>query len=154
VGGTTGVACVIGAFAVWRHGISPGMLRSAELAGIYGCVLQVIFGLLTLSAVAPMSMSEERQRGSLDVLAATPLSTRTIVLGKWWGTFRMVPLLAIGPGLVVLALATAHTPPPGPGTVINRELSLAYRLFAAALVVATILAHGALLTSIGLALAT
>ena len=52
------------------------------IAGIFGYMLQVIFGLLMLSAVAPMSMSEERQRGSLDVLAATPLSTRTIVLGN------------------------------------------------------------------------
>jgi len=102
-----------------------------------------------------MSMSEEHQRGSLDILAATPLSTRTIVLGKWCGTFRMVPLLAIGPGLLALALATAREvppPPPGPG-VGPWELSLGYRLFAAALLVATILAHGAATTSVGLALA-
>ena len=74
-------------------------------------MLQVIFGLLMLSAVAPMSMSEERQRGSLDLLAATTLSTPTIVLGKWLGTLRLVPLLAIGPGLVGFALATAYKAP-------------------------------------------
>jgi len=156
VGGTTGIACVVGAFAEWRHGFSPRMMPApAVMAGIFGCVLQVVFGLLMLSAVAPMSMSEEHQRGSLDILAATPLSTRTIVLGKWCGTFRMVPLLAIGPGLLALALATAREvppPPPGPG-VGPWELSLGYRLFAAALLVATILAHGAATTSVGLALA-
>jgi len=155
VGGTTGIACVVGAFAAWRHGVSPRMVPTpALMAGIYGCMLQVLFGLLMLSAVAPMSMSEERQRGSLDVLAATPLSTRTIVMGKWWGTFRLVPLLAIGPGLMALALATARTGrspwPPGGGPP---QLSLAYRLFGVALLVATILAHGAATTSVGLALA-
>ncbi|MFI5459085.1 MAG: ABC transporter permease subunit [Isosphaerales bacterium] len=160
VGGTTGIACVVGAFAVWRHGLPrPPMFPGAALiAGIFGYVIQVIFGLLMLSAVAPMSMSEERQRGSLDVLAATPLSTRTIVVGKWWGTFRLVPLLAIGPGLMALALATARPPlppalPPGIVAYVPKELSRGYRLFGVALVVATILAHGAATTSVGLALA-
>jgi len=156
VGGSTDIACVVGAFAAWRHGISPRMFAgSAVIAGIFGYVLQVSFGLLILSAVAPMSMSEERQRGSLDVLAATPLSTRTIVLGKWWGTFRLVPLLAIGPGLMAVALATAHDVQPTPPTPwgLPREPSLGYRLFGAALLVATILAHGAATTSVGLALA-
>ena len=49
--------------------------------------------------------AEERVRGSLDVLLATPLSTRSIVWGKWWGTFRAVPLLAICPGAVAAVLA-------------------------------------------------
>jgi len=158
VGGTTGIACVFGAFAEWRHGFTPRMAPgSAVIAGIFGCMLQVIFGLVMLSAVAPMSMSEEHQRGSLDVLAATPLSTRTIVLGKWWGTFRMVPLLVIGPGLMALALATAHEVPSplraGPGPAPDQKLTLGYRLVGAAVLVATILAHGAATTSVGLALA-
>jgi len=158
VGGTTGIACVVGAVAEWRHGFTPRMSAgSAVIAGMFGYVLQVILGLLMLCAVAPMSMSEEHQRGSLDVLAATPVSTRTIVLGKWWGTFRMVPLLAIGPGLMALALATAHEvpspAPAGPGPGVNQKLTLGYRLFGAAVLVATILAHGAATTSVGLALA-
>jgi len=160
VGGATGIACVVGAFAEWKYGVSPQMLPgSAVITGIIGYVLQVIFGLLMLSAVAPTSMTEEHQRGSLDVLAATPLSARTIVLGKWWGTFRLVPLLLIGPGLMALACATAQeppSPPVPPGAVrfpIMDVMSLGYRLFAAALVVATILAHGAAATSVGLALA-
>ena len=64
-----------------------------------------------LAAVAPTSMAEERQRGSLDLLAATTLSTPTIVLGKWLGTLRHVALLAIGPGLLGLALAMADKVP-------------------------------------------
>ena len=38
-------------------------------------------------------------RGSLDLLMSTPLSTRTIVLGKWWAVFRVVPVLAVIPAL-------------------------------------------------------
>ena len=127
------------------------------MAGVYGYLLQVLFGLLMLSAVTPMAISEERQRGSLDVLAATPLSTRTIVLGKWWGTFRLVPLLVIVPGLMTLAFATAHLVPrprpPGTALVPGQEVRFGSRLYCAALVVATILAHGAFITSVGLALA-
>ncbi|MFI5459084.1 MAG: ABC transporter permease [Isosphaerales bacterium] len=155
LGGTTGIACVVGAVTIWVNGVEPLRSNPAMYTGIIGCVVQVLFGLLMLSAVAPMSMSEERQRGSLDVLAATPLSTRTIVLGKWWSTFRLVPLLAISPGLMTLALATAHKAPPPPWAIpwLNQELSLGYRLSGAVLLVATILAHGAAMTSVGLAAA-
>ncbi len=120
-----------------------------KYAGVYSYIIQIMFGLLMLSAIAPMSLSEERQRGSLDVLLATPLSTRTIVLGKWLGTFRLVPWLVLGPGLVALALAT------GPRSGMSESgLSLLERLHGWAVVVATILAHGAAITSIGLLLAT
>jgi ABC-type transport system involved in multi-copper enzyme maturation permease subunit len=64
--------------------------------------LQVSIGMLLLSVTASTSLSEERTRGSLDVLMATALSTRQIVLGKWLGTFRHVPSLAVLPVLVVL----------------------------------------------------
>jgi ABC-type transport system involved in multi-copper enzyme maturation permease subunit len=158
LGGSTSVACVIGAVSVWRYGtFAFGPPGPAQMAGIMGYVLQVILGLLMLSALAPMSMSEERQRGSLDVLAVTPLSTAAIVLGKWWGTFRLVPVLAIGSGLMAFALATARriTPTRPPGFAgWGLEIGLGYRLCGAFLLVATILAHGALITSIGLALGT
>ena len=58
-----------------------------------GLGLYVALGLLLLSATAPTVLAEERVRGSLDVLMATPLATRAIVLAKWWGTFRKVLLL-------------------------------------------------------------
>src|SRR5262249_61024307 len=105
---TTGIGCVAGAIDVWVHGIEYGTVTTWMVVGCFSYFLQVTFGLLVLSAVAPLSMAEERQRGSLDVVVATPLSTRAIVLGKWWGTFRLVPLLALGPGLMTLALATAR----------------------------------------------
>jgi ABC-type transport system involved in multi-copper enzyme maturation permease subunit len=156
VGGSTGLACIIGAVGVWRKGvIAFAPAGPAQMAGIAGYLLQGILGLLMLSAVAPLSLSEERQRGSLDVLSATPLSTWSIVLAKWWGTFRIVPVLALAPGLMGLALATARRPAPPPAWVEQTQpIGLGYRLCGAALLVATMLAHGAALTSIGLALAT
>jgi ABC-type transport system involved in multi-copper enzyme maturation permease subunit len=64
--------------------------------------LQVSIGMLLLSVTAATSLSEERVRGSLDVLMATALSTHQIVLGKWLGTFRRVPSLAALPVIVVV----------------------------------------------------
>jgi ABC-type Na+ efflux pump permease subunit len=92
---------------------------------------------LLLSVSAATALAEERVRGNLDILLTTPLSTRSIVWGKWWGTFRAVPLLAIGPGAVAAALA--------------RESG---RWEGAVLFVGLFLAYGAAVTSLGLALAT
>ncbi len=160
VGGSTSVCCGVPAYAAWKHGVARLTIPSAALiAGIFGAIVQVFVGLLMISAVAPMSMSEEQERGSFDLLAVTPLSARTIVLGKWWGTFRMVLWLAIGPGIMAFVFATAKEPaplaaPPGaPAVFFPPPISLPYRLIAATLLVATILAHGAAMTSIGLALA-
>jgi ABC-type transport system involved in multi-copper enzyme maturation permease subunit len=148
--GTATLTCIIASFALWREGVEPNGGSVMKYAGVYSYVLLVPFGLLMLSAVAPMSLSEERQRGSLDVLMTTTLSTRTIVMGKWLGTFRLVPWLVIGPGLVTLALATGpHSPQPD-----TDHLTLLERVYGSGLMVATILAHGAAITSVGLFLAT
>ncbi len=111
IGGLTGIACLVGAVLIWVHGLDDFRNATGFIAGTFGYMIQLIFGLLMLSAVAPTSMAEERQRGSLDLLATTTLSTRSIVLGKWLGTLRFVPLLALGPGLLGLAMATAHKTP-------------------------------------------
>jgi ABC-type transport system involved in multi-copper enzyme maturation permease subunit len=158
LGLTTFLACVLGAVSVWAGGIKSGRPQVGVGIGVFGSMLQVVFGLLMLSAVAPMSMSEERQRGSLDILATTILSSRAIVFGKWLGTYRLVPLLTIGPGLLALALATAHKDPPkvipGLSPIYFTEVSLNERILGVVLFVATILVHGALIGSVGLALAT
>lgn len=130
--------------------------HQAGYVGSFGSIVQVGLGLLVLSALAPMAMSEERQRGSLDLLAATSLSTRDIVFGKWLGTFRPVFLLMIGPGLVALAMATAPQAYwIGTGLPLDQYefLSRGELIYGAALLIATIAVHGALLTSLGLALA-
>jgi hypothetical protein len=65
------------------------------------------------------------------------LSTLSIVWGKWWGAYRTVPLLTILPGLVAAALAFESGRWVGPP-----------------LVVGLMLAYGAAISSLGLALAT
>jgi ABC-type transport system involved in multi-copper enzyme maturation permease subunit len=155
-GGTT-FACCVGAYWAWRNGYTPfAPPPTAIAAGVFANMIAVFFGLLMFSVVAPTALSEERQRGSLDVLVATPLSTTAILLAKWWGTFRLVPFLAIGPGLFALAIATARVVRrPATGIIPNvTDLSLGARLAAAALAAAVILAQGAALVSLGLALAT
>ncbi|OJW21700.1 MAG: hypothetical protein BGO49_10135 [Planctomycetales bacterium 71-10] len=91
-------------------------------------------GLLLLSARAATSLSEERARGSLDVLMSTPMTTPEILAGKWWGTFRLVPSLIFLPALLAY-LSTLMT-----------DGWLVYLL-----TVGYLLACGAALTGLGLA---
>jgi ABC-type transport system involved in multi-copper enzyme maturation permease subunit len=155
--GSSGVLCVIGAVAFWYHGVDLAPGSYWEIAGVFAFVLHICFGLLMLAATAPTSMAEERQRGSLDILATTTLSTTEIVLGKWLGTFRLVFLMTIGPGLITLAMATAQSTAGGAaGMPIEyyKILTPGARIFGAVMITATILAHGALITSLGVAMAT
>jgi hypothetical protein len=99
--------------------------------------MQVSAGMLLLSISAATALAEERVRGSLDVLLTTPLPTRAVVWGKWWGTFRAVPMLAVPPGVALAAVAWHHGHWPGVW-----------------LTVGLVVAYGAALTSLGLALAT
>ncbi len=171
MGGLTGAACAVGAVSALIEGLDEraagwpielivGVVRVwpvGLIVGVGGAILQLIFGLLMLAAAAPTSMAEERQRGSLDLLAATTLSTPAIVVGKWLGALRQVAPVAIGPGLLGFALALAvkapQTIPLWYRARYYEELSDGALLFGACLVIATILAHGALIASTGLALA-
>ena len=100
--------------------------------------LQVSVGMLFLSVTAATSLSEERARGSLDVLMSTTLSTREIVLGKWLGTYRLVPALAILPLIVILC-----SDPSKSGYVPTVLLTVIF-----------VFACGAAITGLGLAMAT
>ena len=146
--GTTGALCIVGAVAFWNNGVEMGPRNATwEIAGVFAYVLHPIFGLLTLAAIAPTSMAEERQRGSLDILAVTTLTTREIVIGKWLGTFRLVALMAICPGLMALAMGTAGsnaTLSPGPGLSPDfyRRITVIGRCYGVGVVIATIIAHG------------
>ena len=126
-----------GGFSLYSIGLMIDGQRWGRELGMVVNALQVAGGLLMLSVSAATSLAEERQRGSLDVLMATPLPTRSIVWGKWWGTFRSVPRLLILPSLLTFAMSlhTGH-------------------LWGVALMAALILAYGAAITSLGLALAT
>ena len=115
---------------------SMGMMGMGPMLGfVHG--FTITFGMLLLSVSSSTSMAEERARGSLDILLSTPLPTSQIVWGKWWGAFRGVFGVAALPTLVCLILAARTLRPIEP-----------------LLTVALILSWGALITSIGLALAT
>ena len=112
----------------------PGGASGALVNGF-----QVAVGLLLLSVTAATSLSEERVRGSLDLLLSTPLSTRQIVMGKWLGAFRMVPLLAIMPALVIAAKTFAT----------NSD-----RWWLCPMMIGFVFSAGAAITGLGLAMAT
>jgi hypothetical protein len=109
-------------------------------ATVWPCIFMgesIAFGLLILSITAPSALTEERARGSLDVLMATPLSTLSIYWGKWWGSFRGAVLIVTPPALAAIALGIRT------GDFICPALE-----------VGIVLAYAATYTSLGLALAT
>jgi hypothetical protein len=100
---------------------------------------------------------EGDNRKELDVLLTTPLSARTIVLGKWWGAFRPVPLIALLPTLaaVVLAFGAPAQPSVPPGIPPRPfDLSPWERLLAPAVVLSQVLIYSAAFVSLALFLAT
>jgi ABC-type transport system involved in multi-copper enzyme maturation permease subunit len=103
----------------------------------YVNAFQAVMGLAFLLVSATTALVEERARGSLDILLATPLSTRRIVLTKWWSVFRQLPLLLPLPTLVAATLVWEKGNWPICGLLV---------LF--------FVATGAAWTSIGLALST
>jgi ABC-type transport system involved in multi-copper enzyme maturation permease subunit len=126
------LALLFSALAAWSAVIGSG--RTALPPWVNA--LQVPLGLLLLSVTSVTSLAEERVRGTLDLLLTTPLPSRAIVFGKWWGAYRSAVPLAVLPGLVTAAVA-------GP-----------VRWAGVPLVVGLVLAYGAAATSLGLALST
>ena len=110
----------------------------ANMAAPWVNGVQVSVGLLILSVTAAVSLAEERARGSLDLLMTTMLSTRQIVVGKWLGTYRAVPLFAILPAVVSFGLA--YDQPERWSDVL--------------VLIVYIFCSGAAITSLGLAMAT
>jgi ABC-type transport system involved in multi-copper enzyme maturation permease subunit len=111
-------------------GIAPGI-----------CAFIVSIGLLMVSVTSATSLAEERAHGSLDLLMTTPLSSEAILVGKWRGAFCAVQRLTALPG--VLAFASAFLGGHGLASIPF-----------ATLILLLVIAYGAVITSVGLALAT
>ena len=124
--------------ADWSGGVRPSG-PGREFGSLFNG-FQATIGLLLVAASAGTVLSEERVRGSLDVLLATPLPTPSIVWGKWWGSFRRVPWLAFWPTLVAFAMMPSHPS--------FRQMAMV------CLIPWMILVQGAVLAGMGLALAT
>ena len=103
--------------------------------------LLTTLGLLLISTSTASVLAEERSRGSLDILISTPLTTRAILTAKWRGAFRRVPGLTFWP--IVLAGRFAFE-----SRLEFVSVAILY------LVPILIVAQGAALVSLGLALAT
>jgi ABC-type transport system involved in multi-copper enzyme maturation permease subunit len=134
VASTLASVYVLGGYYLWTE---PSNYRGIHAVAAQVNAWQVAIGLLLLSVSAATTLAEERDRGSLEVIMTTPLTTREIVWGKWWGTFAMVPRLAILPIWVAS----------GAAMVTNGGVGLI-------LMIGLILAFAAAITSFGLALAT
>jgi ABC-type transport system involved in multi-copper enzyme maturation permease subunit len=115
----------------WMGGMNRGFLSAHVVA------FQVVIGLPLLLLSASTSLVEERARGSLDVLLATPVTTRSIVLAKWRGAFRDLPRILLLPALVAGILAWQNETWP----------SLAW-------LVLSVMSAAVFWTSVGLALST
>ena len=126
-------AVFFSALSVWESAT-----KAPRLTGWVGLFngFQAAVGLLLLSATVPAALAEDRARGSLELLLSTPIPTRSIVLSKWCAYYRAVPTIAFLPALVAFAHDGA------------RE-----RWIGAVLVAARMLAQGAAVTSLGIALA-
>lgn len=149
-----GLAALGTGFVMWATG------ASADLSQYFGSVMTfgVCFGLLLVSLSAPSSLAEERQRGGLDVLMASPLPTGAIVAGNWWGAYRAVLGLAAfsfvgaiavavhGPPSIRAIMAFPGAPPP--------PISLLDRVAVASIPPLVVLGQGAVVVSFGLLLAT
>ncbi len=98
---------------------------------------QVAVGLLLMSVNAATSLAEERVRGSLDILLSTPLSTFSILVGKWWGAFRLAPHVILWPAILGGILLWDHG-----------------SWFGYFLLIGLMLAYCMVIASLGLALAT
>jgi ABC-type transport system involved in multi-copper enzyme maturation permease subunit len=127
------------AYAMLSTLFAVGAFFGREIApGVNG--FQIAIGLLLACVGAATALSEERAQGGLDVVLATPIDSRTIVMGKWWGAFRIVPRLAILPALLTLSIGLARETWP---------VTLGFT----ALAVGMVLAYGASITGLGLLIA-
>jgi ABC-type transport system involved in multi-copper enzyme maturation permease subunit len=123
-----------------------------------GLWFQLVIGLLILSATAPTLLAEERVCGSLDVLLATTISTRSIIVGKWWGAYSKVFVLAILP--LYTATFLAGTTPDIPNYTVDRvglpifPLTIWDRILVVTCCLADFLMSCALIVSLGLLIAT
>ena len=126
-----GLPLVLGNLGVEPLRIDVGF--TAVASGLLGAI-----GFLLMGATSATAMAEERSRGSLDILLATPLSTPSIVWGKWRGTFRLTRLVMAWPIALGYSLMIRVTP--------QAELGYFYVMAAYGL------AWSAFVTSLGLAM--
>ncbi len=122
--GLIGAGGLFGAIELWARG--AGGFRPAMDHGIVASVFLIWIGYLLLSAQAAASLSGGATAAAVAPDPAAAIPGRRLFARRWWEAYRSVLLLAIGPALLALALATASrpilvvtrvTPTPGGGSV-------------------------------------
>ncbi len=103
--GLIGIGSLIGGIGVWVQGTSH-VMPTADLQ-IWAHIESVAVGFALLAALAASSMSPAATSPAAAPVSAAAISDRKSFAIRWWEAFRLVLLLAIGPALVALALATA-----------------------------------------------
>jgi ABC-type transport system involved in multi-copper enzyme maturation permease subunit len=136
------VVAIGGAALALYEWLTVGRFQLLEAPTVLNSLLPAV-GLLLATVAAVTAMAEERVRGSLDVLLSTPLLTRAIVWAKWRTAFRPIPRLLLLPAFLGGLAAWSGT-----------GLSLVQSWACLGLLIGLLLASGAFLTSLGLALAT
>jgi hypothetical protein len=175
--GLIGAGSTVGAIAIRFEGILPHETDTATIVGVLAYSLVLAIGLALVVVVSATSLSAGRPQVAGSLEAASARTVPRFLRDRGWKSFRLVLLLAIGPAVLALDLATTHKfiPPvakvtkspagtqvvtweqPDPATAnVERlgEVRLAHRLASVAVLIATILAHGAAAVSLGLALGT
>jgi ABC-type transport system involved in multi-copper enzyme maturation permease subunit len=138
----SGLFCALASYTLWNNG------SSGEFCALI-VAFSVSVGMLLVAVRVPSALVEERVRGSLDILMSTPMTTRAIVEGKWWGAFRSSAALAILPGIVVTFALICYIPSVTPPNYLRIEMFLV-----PGLMVLWIVSYATFLTTLGLALAT
>jgi len=148
---TTYVALAIAAivyvnFHAWINGAWN------EIPSLVNCAI-VGLGLLLATVHAVTALADERTRGSLDILLLTPVPTKHILWAKWRSAFGIVVRLSCLPLGVALIVYwwTEHMTMPGWWGNDRHNQEMLIEILAIPLVVVS---SGALLTSVGLLLAT
>jgi ABC-type transport system involved in multi-copper enzyme maturation permease subunit len=67
----------------------------------YFASLLVLMGLLWVTIDAAMALAGERTRGNLEVLLATPFSSRSILHSKWRASIAWIPIIFVWPVLLL-----------------------------------------------------
>ncbi len=106
--GMIGVGSLIGGIVPWVH--RNRLLMPVLDTGVSACIFLVAVGFVLLAALAASSMSPAATPPVMAPVSAATISDRRSFAIRWWEAFRLVLLLAIGPALVALALATAPMP--------------------------------------------
>jgi hypothetical protein len=114
-----GLLLITGMFCAFSLASLIGNSRGDDEFFVGSSFLLTLMISLILAAISPTALSEERSRGDLEVLIASPLTASEIVGGKWRAGMRLVRrmvILPLLPALIgVVFLATR------PGTVVIRQ---------------------------------